>query len=156
MNRRGFLRCSGTCVGAGAVATSLSGLVGARQAAPPPPPPPPTAPSAAAPAVPPGAQVVRRAGPEYAFEIEIVEGKCGPHQAGQKFKYPDEKGKICQWLMDSMNGAIRVLEFGGTLPWRYAGTPYEKVIDPSGLTTEFIRCPDPTRVVVAKISRRRV
>ena len=58
--------------------------------------------------------------------------------------------------MDAMNGAIRVLEHGGTLPWLYAGTPYEKVIDPNGLTTEFIRCPDPTRVVVAKISRRRV
>ena len=52
--------------------------------------------------------------------------------------------------------AIRVLEHGGTLPWLYAGTPYQKVIDPDGLTTEFIRCPDPTRVVVAKISRRRV
>jgi len=31
-----------------------------------------------------------------------------------------------------------------------------KVIDPDGVTTEFIRCPDPTRVVVAKITRRRV
>jgi uncharacterized repeat protein (TIGR04076 family) len=154
MNRREFLRCSGTCVGAGVVTAALVVPGGAQQA--PPPPPPPATPSAAAQAVPPGAPVVRRAGSEYAFEIEIVEGRCGPHQAGQKFKYPDEKGKICPWLMDSMNGAIRVLEFGGTLPWRYAGTPYEKVIDPNGLTTEFIRCPDPTRVVVAKISRRRI
>jgi hypothetical protein len=58
--------------------------------------------------------------------------------------------------MDSMNGAIRVLEYGGTLPWLYKGTPYEKVIDPNGITTEFIRCPDPSRVIVAKITRRRV
>ena len=90
------------------------------------------------------------------FQIEIVEGKCQPHPAGQTLKYPEEKGKICPWLMDAMNGVIRVLEHGGTLPWMYAGTPYQKVVDPNGLTTEFIRCPDPTRVVVAKISRRRV
>jgi uncharacterized repeat protein (TIGR04076 family) len=85
-----------------------------------------------------------------------VEGKCQPHQAGQKFAFPEEKGKICNWLMDSMNGALRVLEYGGTMPWLYEGTPYQKVIDPNGLTTEFIRCPDPSRVVVAKISRRKV
>jgi len=155
MNRREFLTCSGACVGAGAIAATAAAPAFARQA-PPPPPPPPATPAAAAQAVPPGAQVVRRAGPDYAFEIEIVEGKCGPHQTGQKFKYPDEKGRICPWLMDSMNGMIRVLEYGGTLPWLYMGTPYEKVIDPNGLTTEFIRCPDPSRVVVAKLSRRRV
>jgi uncharacterized repeat protein (TIGR04076 family) len=84
------------------------------------------------------------------------EGQCQSRRAGQWFKFPDEKGKICPWLMDSMNGAIRVLEYGGTMPWLYEGTPYQKVIDPNGLTTEFIRCPDPSRVVVAKISRRRV
>jgi hypothetical protein len=37
-----------------------------------------------------------------------------------------------------------------------AAVQQPKVIDPSGITTEFIRCPDPTRVVVAKITRRRV
>ena len=42
------------------------------------------------------------------------------------------------------------------MPWLYEGTPYQKVIDKDGLTTEFIRCPDPSRAVVAKISRRRV
>ncbi|MFO7691822.1 MAG: hypothetical protein R6V57_01935 [Vicinamibacterales bacterium] len=133
---------------------SVAGIAAAgQQQQPPPPPPPPPLPGQAAPSDPRAPQVRR---PQYAFEVEIVEGKCQPHQAGQTIKYPDEKGKICPWLMDAMNGAIRVLEHGGTLPWLYAGTPYQKVIDPDGLTTEFIRCPDPTRVVVAKISRRRV
>ena len=149
VNRREFLKCSGTCVGAGVTAASMTAAAGAQQTPPPPPKP-------AAQAAPAAAEVPRPRRREFDFEIEIVEGKCGPHQAGQKFKFPDEKGKICNWLMDSMNGALRVLEYGGTMPWLYEGTPYQKVIDPNGLTTEFIRCPDPSRVVVAKISRRKV
>ena len=148
MNRREFLRCSGTCLGAGVAAASAAGTASAQQAPPPPKP--------AAQGAPADAQTPRPRRREYQFEIEIVEGKCQPHQAGQKFAYPEEKGKICNWLMDSMNGALRVLEYGGTMPWLYEGTPYQKVIDPNGLTTEFIRCPDPSRVVVAKISRRKV
>ena len=135
MKRREFLKCSaGTGLGAGIAALATAGEAGAQQ-------------SAAQP---------RPARPRYAFEVEIVEGQCGPHKAGQKIAYPAEKGAICPWLMDSMSGAIRVLEYGGTLPWLYEGTPYEKVIDPDGVTTEFIRCPDPTRIIVAKITRRRV
>jgi uncharacterized repeat protein (TIGR04076 family) len=149
MNRRKFLICSGACVGAGAAAMSITGAAGAQQTPPPPPKP-------AAQAAPAAAEAPRPRRREFDFEIEIVEGKCGPHQVGQTFKFPDEKGKICNWLMDSMNGALRVLEYGGTMPWLYEGTPYQKVIDPNGLTTEFIRCPDPSRVVVAKISRRKV
>jgi hypothetical protein len=42
------------------------------------------------------------------------------------------------------------------LPWKYEGTPYEKVINPDGVTTEFVRCPDPTSNLVAKIIRTRV
>jgi len=141
MNRREFLKCSGACTGAGMAAAALAGTAAAQQT-----PPSPTT----------DAQTPRPVRREYAFTIDIVEGKCQPHQAGQTFKYPEEKGKICPWLMDSMNGAIRVLEYGGTMPWLYEGTPYQKVIDPNGLTTEFIRCPDPSRVVVAKISRRKV
>jgi len=38
----------------------------------------------------------------------------------------------------------------------YQGTPYEKVVDPDGVTTEFVRCPDPTSGLVAKITRTRV
>jgi len=147
MNRREFIKCSGTCTGAGIAGLSLARPVLAQQASPPPP---------AKPAAQADARVQQQVRRAYDFEIEIVEGQCEPHQAGQKIKYPGEKGKICPWLMDSMNGALRVLEYGGTLPWLYEGTPYQKVIDPHGLTTEFIRCPDPSRVVVAKISRRRV
>jgi len=145
MKRREFIQCSGAGLGASLAALSVGVTAGGPQ---------PAQPSAAqTPATqnPRQPQVVR---PRYEFEIEIVEGQCGPHKTGQKLKYPDEKGKICPWLMDSMSGAVRVLEYGGTLPWMYTGTPYEKVIDPDGLTTEFIRCPDPSRVVVAKISRR--
>jgi len=147
MNRRDFLKCSGTGVSAGIAALSLSSPGEAQQAAP----------SSAATAPPQTeAQTPKIVRPRYDFEVDIVEGQCGPHRAGQTFNYPEEKGKICPWLMDSMNSAIRVLEYGGTMPWLYEGTPYQKVIDPDGLTTEFIRCPDPSRVVVAKISRRRV
>jgi uncharacterized repeat protein (TIGR04076 family) len=94
----------------------------------------------------------------YAIEIEIVEGsesRC--HQVGDRFAYPQDRGELCPWLLDSMESMIRVLEFGGTLPWDYRGTPYEKVIDPEGVTTEFVRCPDPTAAgIVAKITRTRV
>ena len=96
----------------------------------------------------------------YRIDIEIVEcklGKCAQHQVGEKFAYPADRGRMCPWLLDSMNGAMRVLEFGGTMPWLYTGTPYQKVIDPDGVTTEFIRCPDPTESgVVAKITRTKV
>jgi uncharacterized repeat protein (TIGR04076 family) len=142
MKRREFLRCSGTGIGAGLAALSVGQSASAQQAAQQ--------------SVRQGAMQPRPARSPYQFEVDIVEGECPFHKAGQKIKYPEEKGKICSWLMDSMSGAIRVLEFGGTLPWLYEGTPYEKVIDPNGITTEFIRCPDPTRVVVAKIIRRRV
>jgi uncharacterized repeat protein (TIGR04076 family) len=98
--------------------------------------------------------------PGYRIDIEIVEckaGSCVQHTVGDKFLYPVDRGRICPWLMDSMNAAIRVLEFGGTMPWLYEGTRHKKVIDPSGVTTEFIRCPDPTDSgVVAKITRTRV
>jgi uncharacterized repeat protein (TIGR04076 family) len=147
MKRREFMKCSGTGVGAGMAALSLAGSADAGQA---------TQQQTQLPAKPDNPQQPQPARPRYEFEVDIVEGNCGPHKTGQKIKYPDEKGKICPWLMDSMSGAIRVLEYGGTLPWLYKGTPYEKVIDPNGITTEFIRCPDPSRVVVAKITRRRV
>ena len=92
---------------------------------------------------------------DYDIIIEIFEsdGICTYHKVGQKFKYPEDKGKICQWLLDSMNSMIRVLKYGGTLPWTYSDTPYEKKIDLRGITTEFVRCPDPTAKIVAKITR---
>lgn len=96
----------------------------------------------------------------YEYFIEIVEGPAGGcgagHKPGDTFEYPAQLGGVCPWLRDSMSGFIRVLENGGTMSWTYAGTPYEKTIDPDGVTTEFVRCPDPSTVVVAKISRTRV
>jgi uncharacterized repeat protein (TIGR04076 family) len=91
----------------------------------------------------------------YDIKLEIYEGKdCEVHKAGQIFKYPEDAGKICPWLLDSVNSMVRVLQFGGTLPWKYKGTLYEKEIDSEGSTTEFVRCPDPTSSgVVVKITR---
>ena len=70
-----------------------------------------------------------------------------------KFVYPDDWGKLCPWLRASLNEFVLVLKYGVTLPWKYEGTPYEKVIDPDGITTEYVRCPDPTADLVAKITR---
>lgn len=76
------------------------------------------------------------------------------YQVGQKFRYPDDLGLLCPWLVDSLTGMIRVLEHGGTLYWKYKGTPYEKLIDAEGVTTEYIRCPDPTASgIVIKVTR---
>jgi len=73
---------------------------------------------------------------------------------GEKFAYPQEFGKLCPWLRDAMSGILRAMEWGAVLPWTYQGTPYQKVIDPDGVTTEFIRCPDPTAAgIVVKITR---
>jgi hypothetical protein len=77
-----------------------------------------------------------------------------PLQAGDKFHYPEDLGKMCPWLIDSLTGIVRSLEHGGTLHWKYRGTPYEKVIDPEGVTTEFVRCLDPTASgIVIKVTR---
>jgi uncharacterized repeat protein (TIGR04076 family) len=84
------------------------------------------------------------------------DGQCS-YQAGQRFKYPDDAGKICPWLLAGMDGFIKALRYGGTLPWDYAGTPYEKVIDPDGITTEYIRCPDPSASgIVVKVIRTKI
>jgi uncharacterized repeat protein (TIGR04076 family) len=94
----------------------------------------------------------------YKIEIEIYEARedtwC--HKKGDKFEYPKDIGRICPWLLASMHDFIRLLEHGVTLTWKYEGTPYEKVIDPDGVTTEYVRCPDPTANLVAKIIRTRV
>ncbi len=113
---------------------------------------------------------------EYTIEIEIFEGNAGQLRTdgtypdfvkegicawmygrlkvGQKFTYPDDLGQMCPWLVDSLMGMTRALENGGNLPWKYTSTPYEKSIDPEGVTTEFVRCPDPTASgIVVKIIR---
>ena len=92
---------------------------------------------------------------KYKIEIEIYEARedswC--HKKGDKFEYPKDIGKICPWLLASMHDFLRLLQNGVTLPWKYEDTPYEKVIDPEGVTTEYVRCPDPTADLVAKITR---
>lgn len=99
-----------------------------------------------------GEQQKRR---RYKIEIEIYEARedtwC--HKKGDKFEYPKDIGKICPWLQSSLHDFLRLLENGVTLPWKYEDTPYEKVIDPDGVTTEYVRCPDPTADLVAKITR---
>ena len=95
---------------------------------------------------------------KYDINIEIYEARPDTwcHKKGDKFSYPADMGKICPWLRSSMHDFLILLVQGVTLPWKYEGTPYEKVIDPDGVTTEFVRCPDPTSGLVVKITRTRV
>ena len=113
---------------------------------------------------------------DYAIEFEIYDGNgeqlrtdgtypdfaregiCawmyGIYHVEKKFRYPEDLGEMCPWLVDSLTGMIRVLENGGTLSWKYRGTPYEKVSDPEGVTTEYVRCLDPTASgIVVKVTR---
>ena len=123
----------------------------------------------------------------YKIEIEIFEGKGGrlqkdgdqviypdlikegicawmyrgdgekSYEVGRKFLYPEEKEKICHWLLDSLSGVLEALSAGETLNWDYKDTPYEKVIDPDGVTTEYVRCIDPTASgIVVKVIRTRI
>lgn len=96
--------------------------------------------------------------PRYRIDIEIYEARPDTwcHKKGDTFAYPQDWGKLCPWLRASLNEFVRMLQMGVTLPWKYEGTPYEKVIDPLGVTTEYVRCPDPTSNLVAKITRTKV
>jgi uncharacterized repeat protein (TIGR04076 family) len=91
----------------------------------------------------------------YKIDIEIFEARPDSwcHKKGDKFSYPADLGKICPYLQASLYDFLILLQQGVTLPWKYEGTPYEKVIDPDGVTTEYVRCPDPTSNLVAKITR---
>jgi uncharacterized repeat protein (TIGR04076 family) len=94
---------------------------------------------------------------KYKFDLEIYESGCPYHKVGDNLSYPEEKGKVCSWLLDSANVMIRVLEYEGKLPWGYANTPYAKKTDQKGVTYEFVRCPDPTSAgVVLKIIRTKL
>ena len=109
---------------------------------------------------------LRKEGDKIIYPDLVKEGICAwmyrgngrqSYQIGQRFTYPEDTGKLCPWLLDSLHGVIHALRFGGTLPWRYKGTPYEKVIDPEGITTEFVRCIDPTASgIVVKVIRTRM
>jgi len=124
---------------------------------------------------------------DYKIEIEIYEGKGGQlkkegdsilvpdvvkegicawmyrgdgersYKAGRRFAYPEEANKLCPWLLDSLRGILEALSAGKTLRWAYKDTPYEKVIDPTGVTTEYVRCIDPTASgIVVKVIRTRL
>ena len=105
-----------------------------------------------------GEEVSAQSARRYKISIEIFEARedtwC--HKKGDKFEWPADMGKICPWLRSSMHDFVRILQSGGTLSWKYENTPYAKVIDPDGITTEFVRCPDPTANLVAKIIRTKV
>ena len=92
---------------------------------------------------------------KYHFEIEVIEGaESTCHKVGDKFDYPKDRGIMCPWLLDSMSGLIKIMEFGGELPWTYKGTPYEKITDSEGISTEFVRCPDPSEAgITVRITR---
>ncbi|MFC2160731.1 hypothetical protein ACFLRX_03665 [Acidobacteriota bacterium] len=135
MKRRDFIEKTG-CGAAGIFATGI-GLASAQEQTPPPPP----------------------SRKRYAIEIEIYEvgAKTSCCKKGDRYTYPEDIGKICGFLHDSMNSFIKTLQWGGIFPWRYSSTPYEKKLDENGITTEFIRCPDPTESgVVAKITRKEI
>lgn len=124
---------------------------------------------------------------DYKMEIEIFEGKGGQlcvegettvypdvvkggvcawmfrgdweqsYRVGDRFSLLEDEDKICPWLLDSLSGIVEKLSAGETLGWEYKDTPYDKVIDPEGITTEFIRCIDPTDSgIVVKVIRTRL
>jgi uncharacterized repeat protein (TIGR04076 family) len=79
------------------------------------------------------------------------------YQVGDRFTYPQDAGRLCPWLMDSLKSIVQTLRYGGTLPWQYPDTPYVKAMDPEGVTTEYVRCPDPTASgIVVKVIRTKV
>jgi uncharacterized repeat protein (TIGR04076 family) len=136
MKRRDFVGQAGCAAAAFMVTAQAAG----QEKTPQPPPPPPTG---------------RK---RYRIDIEIFEARPDTwcHKKGDTFAYPADWGKLCPWLRASLNEFVRLLENGVTLSWMYEGTPYAKVIDPDGVTTEYVRCPDPTSNLVAKIVRTRV
>ena len=99
-----------------------------------------------------------RGNKKYKIEIEIFEAEasCMREIKGNKYEYPKDWEDICPGLRGSMTRHIETLAAGKSFYWTYAGTPYEKIIHENGITTEFVRCPDPTVRVVAKIIRTRV
>lgn len=97
--------------------------------------------------------------PRYEITLEVFESTCNleGHKKGDIFKYPADRGKMCIWLLAAAEPMIKVLLFDGILPWDYKGTNYEKEIDREGITTEFVRCPDPSNHnLVLKIIRKRI
>ncbi len=106
---------------------------------------------------------LRKEGDRIIYPDVVKEGICGwmyrgdgerSYRVGDRFAYPADAGRLCPWLLESVQAVAQILRFGGTLPWQYPGTPYEKEMDPDGITTEYVRCIDPTASgIVVKIIR---
>ncbi len=78
--------------------------------------------------------------------IEIVDileaGHCPyGHEIGDKFEYPEERGKICAAAFNSIYPYALGINIGASFPWEE---------DPESVT---ICCPDYKNPVVFKISR---
>ena len=88
------------------------------------------------------------------IKLEVFEGdRCMKHRLGSTYTYPRDAGKLCPWLLAAANPMIQVLRQDGRLGWSYKNTPYEKIINKDGVTTEYVRCPDPTSTgIVLKIT----
>jgi hypothetical protein len=112
-----------------------------------------------------GGQLKKKGG-QVIYPDVVKEGICAwmyrgdgevSYQQGRVFSYPEEADALCPWLLDSLRGIIQALNAGETLGWRYKGTPYEKVINRKGVTTEFVRCIDPTASgIVVKVIRTKL
>ncbi|MFX0033882.1 MAG: TIGR04076 family protein [Candidatus Hodarchaeota archaeon] len=82
----------------------------------------------------------------YEISLEIVKilekGECPRgHKVGEKFRYPDDIGKICQSAYNSFFPYITALRFDGSFPWS------------QDKDTTMLCCPDPDNPVVFKITR---
>ena len=76
--------------------------------------------------------------------ITIVEqsGFCDAgHKKGQEFIYEGKLPDICPAAWDALYPYVRVLQFGGNLPWEKEGEAY-------------VACPDHRNPVVFKLERR--
>lgn len=80
------------------------------------------------------------------IEIEIIKilekGKCPiGHEVGDKFKWPEDNGKLCPHAYHVLYPTVDVLRFGGAYPWED---------DPD---KAHICCPDSNNPVVFEIRR---
>ena len=80
-------------------------------------------------------------------EIEIVDileaGTCNyGHKIGDKFSYPEERGKICAAAFHSIYPYALGIRIGGCFPWEG---------DKNSIT---VCCPDYKNPVVFKITRK--
>jgi uncharacterized repeat protein (TIGR04076 family) len=80
------------------------------------------------------------------IRLEIIEiqgkGICHyGHKVGDKFKWPDDTGKLCPHAFYVLYPGVDVLRFGGVFPW-------EDDPDKTSLC-----CPDPNNPVVFDIRR---